>query len=133
MNKPGIIDPWRQDPPKPVAAPKGRIEEPTPDEGEPQLRCISFEAPRCGINVWVDATLEDPQKWALMRLQALLSALHGLHEPAVTKALHARGIIGPATSAHRTEDVAPALRQALLVSTKAAALIARHKVKAFVR
>lgn len=130
MSKPGILDPWRQAPPKTETVPAVRREI---SDGEATEQCVSFEDGKAGINVWVDAGYTDPKKWALMRLQALLTELQSLNDPAVTQALCARGIIGPATSALRTNDVALAIRKALVVSTKAAAVIAKHRVKAFIR
>lgn len=124
MSKPGIIDPWRQEPPPAPPVQKGRIEEPTPDE-ERQERCIVFSGPRAGVNVWVDAADDDAEVTAQKRIKSLFVQLKALKQPAVDRAVGQYNV--------NVEHTSFAIRKALVASPQAAALIARHRIKAFVR
>lgn len=131
MSKPGIIDPWRQDPPKPPAPVKGRIEEPTPDEGDPVERCVIYTGARAGLHVWVNAADDDGAATALARVKTLFQGLFQLKQQDVTNILKHYQVDAPGPL--NPESASFALRRSLVASPQAAALIARHKVKAFVK
>lgn len=133
MSKPGIVDPWRKAPPKPPEK-KGRIEEPTPDS-EPVERAVVFEGRGAGVNVWVDASDESPTDTARDRVKALLKELYALNLPEVTRGLDKHGVRAwfDKEGGISAADVSMAVRNALVVSPQAATVIAKYKVKAFVK
>ena len=127
--KPGIFDPWRQQAqPPPVAA-----KPPASDEDRKfEERCVTYAGRRAGLNVWVDATSQQPELDALEAVRSLLTQLRELRDPGVTDALKAYGFEGELSTAD-AEKPAMAIRRALVLSPKAAALIAQKRVKAFVQ
>ena len=127
--KPGILDPWRQNPPPPL---KANLPGPVDPDSLPEERCVTYSGDRAGLNVWIDARDPHPEQTALTTIASLLDGLRHLKDPAVTAALQAHGL---AEHEERVavEPAAMAIRRALVTSPKAAALIAKNRVKAFVR
>ena len=129
MSKPGIFDPWRQSTPKPPPLEKAKTVSLSDVDNEPEERCVTFDGKKGGLNVWVDASAENPSETAQAQVKSLLEELKLLRDSSVNAAL-AR--INP-TGGLFAETVALAVRRALTASPQAAALIARKRVKAYVK
>lgn len=131
------MDPWRQG--KPPAPEKKKkplhgIEEPTPDTEVPE-RCVVWEGHGAGVNVWVEGDDENSKETALARVRELFKALHGLKQADVTDILRYYAINpdGEASAVLPAHVAAHALRRVLVSSPQGAALMAKYRVKAFVK
>ena len=73
--RPGVFDPWRQEPdPVPVAlAPRPTTEE-DKDSSSDSLVCLPLRGKRSGVNVWLPPN-RTPEETAEVAAQALVSAL----------------------------------------------------------
>jgi len=128
--KAGIFDPWRQKPPAPKKAPEPVVSE----DGDVAERVIRYESARAGISIRVPDT-ENAMPDALSRLRELFRELHELKRPALTKLLEEAhvGKDGRLNDSFPAGPAALCLRKAILTTPEVAVLLARYRVKAYLR